>query len=108
MDQPLLLEGTRGHTSTTCARREVHIARARDAIPRKTGRVPSWNVLAIARHAGGATIEERTTLWVVGVVRPIVIGKGALVATLVPQHLLESPGEVAVPHQEVTSAVDAE
>lgn len=37
---------------------------------------------------------------------PVVVREGALVGTLVSQHLLEGPGEVTVPSQEVTSAMN--
>ncbi len=96
-DPHLLLERTRGDTSTPCTGLKVHVTGTGDAIPRETGRVSAWNVRAIARHAGGATVEERAALRIFRVVSPIVIGKGALVAALISQHLFERPGEVPVP-----------
>lgn len=101
-----LFEGAGGHAAAACARLKVHPAWPSDTVPRKTGRVPTRNKFAVTGHAGGAAIKERATLWVCGVVSPVVIRECALVTTLLSQHLLEGPGEVAMPCQEVSSAVN--
>jgi hypothetical protein len=103
----VLFEGTGGHVAAACAWLEVHPARSRDTVPKEAGRVPARNEFAVTGHAGGTAVKERATLWVFGVVSPIVIREGALVTTFLPQRLLKGPGELAMPFQEVFSAVDA-
>lgn len=84
----------------------MHPAGTRDSIPREARRVSARDVLAITGHTGGTPVEERATLRVISVVSPVVVGEGAVVATLTLQHLLKGPGVVAVPCQKGTSDVD--
>lgn len=102
----ILFEGAGGYAAAACAGLKMHPARSRDAIPGEAGSVPARNELAITGHAGGASVEERTALGIVGVVSPVVVWKRTLAAALASKHLLEGPGKVAMPRQEVTSAVN--
>jgi len=103
-----VFEGAGSHATAACSRLEVHVAGASDAVPGKTRRVAIGDVLPIARHARSATVEERAALRVLGIMSPVVIWKSPLETTLVSKHLFIDPGEVPMPRQEVSGAVDGE
>ena len=83
----------------------MHPAWPSDAIPRKARRVSAWDVLAIPRHAASTPIEEWAALRILRIASPVVVRKGALVAALFPQHLLEGPREITMPCQKVACAM---
>lgn len=75
----------------------MHVTWSGNAIPGETGRIPVRDVLAVSRHAAGTAIEEWAALRIFSIMCPVIVWKGALVAALLPQHLLKSPGEIAMP-----------
>lgn len=65
-------------------------------------------VLAVAGHAVVRAVEERAVDGVEGVLAPVPVRLVTGVAAFVPQGLLERPGEVSVPREEVCRSVDGQ